>query len=685
MSYTNKDLDNGIAYSNNRYKLKVINALYKKLPHLTSHLEYSIEQADPDVDYYYPASFASKAIRVSTNIPEKLCSKLSCNSIMSESSCKRSTVASYYIVGDQANFQRQCEPACYNLLEDPVIDEETGEEQVQMLRLEYNDTFGCVFLPTAYAWHEHPFYRSDVVYEHRLNDLPAGFNRADPDPYSYSGLTYEYNKSYCDAYFDDWSESKRTCTEKWWETVLYAVVGESIIKLVKAGIQNVNNGYKSDYPPVEFPEIPIIEELWTVDGWKKDINKDFILPPEDYEIPSTKTIQRETFNNNDQNIVEKFPYMKRVKFIKNIKSKQRQIGSNLRRKLETFYDIKLTSDEHDKIQKIKDTNRKYPTIRLINKRDGSEDSILDVLTGVLTNIMEGVFDSKFWIDMGLGITSDVILTQIKVIFRKLANDILPKLTEKILAYSGKMLTEVFAKTLYATIANTMSKLVIKTVSKVMIQLTKLMAEIASVVGIILAIISIFDILLSIWDPVGFNNKFDKDILDSVTRSSDIALRQSLEVAIPSMTFEIFTNICLTSNEILDNSLSTFVYIYEYLDSLTVNSEGSRINKGNEINFDDMDDSTVNKTIVTTKLVTPKEIYDYENEHNQRMQFYTISMTITITLLVISVLFMILDIWFMALVFFILVILSAIVQYLNGTTLNVGKLIKDSSILQSLIP
>ncbi|UOT91822.1 PIF-0 [Aratus pisonii nudivirus] len=690
MSYTNKDLDNGITYSNNRYTLSVINAMYNKMPHLISHMEYSIEQADPDEDYYYPASFQKRAIKVTTNIPETLCLKLSCNSVMENSACTKNTPASYYIIGDQADFRRRCEPSCFHLLKDPVIDEETGEEQVQMLRLEYNTKFGCIIAPTASIWHEYPFYRSETVYEHRLNDLPVGFNLDTPDPYSYSGMAYKYNKSYCDAFYDQWDGT--TCIKQWWEIVLYAVVGESIVKMVKAGITSINNGYKSDYPDITLPTTPDIEDVWTVKGWEEDINTEFIVPPVEYEIPTSLVgfIQRETEHTNNVKLDEKYMYQKNIKMIKNIKNKQKQISFKLRRKLESNFDIKiLNNEDHHEINSIKYNNKKYKSkIIFISHENGDQFSILDLITDVVGGLLASVFDPNFWLDIGIGITSDLILDQIKIIFRKIANDIIPKLTEKILAYTGKkIMTKVFTKTLYATVANTISKIVIKSVSKVMIQITKLLAELASVVGIILAIITIFDILLTIWDPLGFNQKFDEEVINSVTRSSDIAMRQALEVSIPLMTFEIFTNMSLSAEEILDESLNTFIYVYEYLDALTVNAEGSRIDKGEEIIIGDESSedisSSINSNIVSTKLVTPKELYDYEFEHNQRMRYFTVSSKFTISMFTISVIFMIMEIWFMAVICFIVVILSLFVTYLNNSTLNIGKLLANTRLLTSI--
>ena len=689
MSYTNKDLDNGMTYSNNRYSLRLLNKLYTTHPHLISHLKYSIVQADPDKDYYYTESFSPKAIKVTINIPEKFCKKISCNSVMAETSCKRDNIATYYGVGDANDFHLQCQPSCFHLKADPVIDEETGEEQVQMMRTEYNDEYGCIFVPTAYIWHERPFYRSEDVYEHRLNDLPTGFNAGPEDVYTYSRLTYEYNKTYCDAYYDNWNASKVTCDKKWWEIVLYAVVGESIVKIVKAGVQSIKNGYKSDYPPTNLPTPPPIEHEWTVLGWKEDIDTSFILPSIDYEIPDGSrrltVVQREKSHKTSNLETHRGEHVKNL--IRSINHRHRQISSKLRRKIEDNYILKLNGEDLNEIKFVKAKNSKsgFNDLTLTSKHTGKESAFLLVIQQVITGLLESIFDPAFWIDVGIGIMSDVILDQMKILFRKFANDIIPKLTTKLLAASTKFFSKVFAKSIISTISSTMSKIVIKTVSKVMIQLTKLAAELASVVGIVLAIITIFDILLTIWDPLGFNNKFDQEIINSVTRSSDIAMRQSLEMATPHMTFELFANMTLSPEEIIDESLNGFFSIYDYLDSLTVNSEGSRIDKGVEMDFEDVDsDELQDGLIVGTKLITPKELYDYEEDHTLRMNFFKASTMVSTSILVICSILLFLEMWVFAIFFFVVGLVIISTTYFNASTINFGKMISDTKIMQMQI-
>ena len=671
MSYTAKDVENAGVYANQRYLLLVMNTLYKKQPHLVSHLKYEITKADPNHDYYYPPSFEKKAIMVNINIPAKLCEKLSCNSIMAHKACGRDTPAANYNIGDSADYDLHCQPACFWLKEDPVIDEETGEEQVQMLPLAYNDEFKCVIRPSSYAWHQFPFYRSDTVYEHRLNDLPAGFNLGIPNPDGYSKETYKYNESYCAAYFDKWDPVAENCTQSIWETIAYAVVGESIVKMAKAGITELKSGGRSDYPPIVFPDIPKAGAEWTIQGWKGDVNLEFILPPVDFTFDDTFEPLREVDSGHTP--VHVTPQDAFLRIVNTLKNRHCQIDAKIRRKLEIDIATYLEDHEIAQIKFIKSHNTGTSPLDIVFDEDAPDSNIIQILVSVLQGILASVVDGDFWVDVGIGVVSDVLLSAIKDGFRKLANTLIPKLTAKIIAIGGKVMSKVFAKSLITTVTGTVGKVMVKVVSKVMVKLAELAAEIASIVGIVIAILSIFDILLSIFDPLGFNKKFNKEILTAVTKASDTAMRKDLEVAVPEMTFGLFANLTLEVDELIDDSLHTYIFVYEYLNSLTVNSEGSRLDKGTEMDLGITDeDDVIDQVIAKTKLVTPKELYDFEYDHVSRMNFFQTTKKVSIGLLSAGCLFLIIDLGVVSVIFFILALIIALVTYINASTINMGQ-------------
>jgi hypothetical protein len=207
--------------------------LYSKYPHITIDLSYKITQADKDEDYYYTDAFASRAIRVDVAVSQVLCDKLSCNTTKRDGDCSTTDAAVYYRVGNTDKFEVACNPACYNLTSKIEYDEE-GNRKTQMVRTKWSDECSeCVMVPPNFAWAELPFYRSSERYEERVNNLLVGFNVSPHDPTSSTGVTFEYNKQYCDAFFDQWDPVAKDCYVPWYEETSNAVVGESIVKWQK--------------------------------------------------------------------------------------------------------------------------------------------------------------------------------------------------------------------------------------------------------------------------------------------------------------------------------------------------------------------------------------------------------------------------------------------------------------------
>lgn len=684
MSYTNADIANAIAYSNQRIILRTMNSLYATHPHIVSHLQYSIKLADPDVDYYYPTSFAKKAILITTVIPEIMCDKISCNNTRQWDLCTPKHEASYYRVGVEVDeIERQCQPACYHLMMDPAIDEETGNLQVQMMRLTYRKDYGCIILPPALSWQEFPFYRSNERFEQRKNDLPAGFDRAPDIPFTYSGRSYRYNKPYCDAYFDQWSESKKTCIVTWYEKIGYAVIGESIIKLAKAGIQALENGNASTYPPLPpLPDVPTIENEWLLSGWKQDVNADFILPPLDFSFTDEFIEQRETCY--PKVCVLENTLDKKKRLIQKLKKQQTHLATTIRRKLEANFTIEILNDaEKARIHFVRDyTNGSRSTCDFtkIHADDDGGFNIVDVISSIFGSMM----DPSFWLDMGIGFVSDVALDQIKKTARKLADKLIPKLVDIILATTTKLLSEVLSKSIMATIAQCTARIIIKSTGKVMVKMAELMAEMASIIGWILVIITLFDLILSIWDPLGFNNKFDEAIIDSVMQQSDVSLRMALATPVPVIDFNILASIILSDDVILDNSLHVFSDIYEYLDALTVNVEGSRIYKGFEVDPSKIEHNPADESIAKSKIDNFKDFFVYETDHAIRMRFFDNSNFLVLFLFSIAISMLLLNIYLLAILFLFIALLIVFLSYLNSANLDVGLYAEQSFAFFSML-
>uniref|UniRef100_A0AAU8GBM1 Baculoviridae p74 N-terminal domain-containing protein n=1 Tax=Faxonius propinquus nudivirus TaxID=3139431 RepID=A0AAU8GBM1_9VIRU len=675
MSYTSQDINNAIMYSNQRILLRTINLMYDQFPHITSHIDYEIIKADSELDYYYPLEFSSKAILVKIKLNKKVCNKLSCNSSMQWSTCLSSTQASYYRIGDQPyNFERHCQPACFHLNKNITYDEVTGQEQVQMMRLDYVEKNGCIIVPPGIVWNEFPYYRSSEHFEQRVNDLPVGFNRAINDEFTYSGRNYEYNKSYCDAFFDTWDDEKKTCVTTLLNKFLYAVVGEQIIKIAKAGVQLINSGGKSDYPPLpsNLPEIPEIEPEWLLENWTTDIDNNFINPNPDFKF----TEENKTIKSN----IILTDFEERIKLLKYFKMKQLSISSKLRRKLENSYSIKIT--ENEEINFIRKKNHSLQFKRNVKDSDANIN-----ISEIITALFDSLLTSSFWLDIGIGIFSDVAIDQIKLISKKIANELIPKLTATILNSTTKFFTEVLTQSIFTTIASCTSKIIIKSISTVMIKITQLLAEMASVIGWILIVVTIFDILLSFWDPLGFSNKFNAEILTEVMRNSDTSLRMQLQVATPTMNFDILSNLLLSDTDIINTCIASFNDIYSYLDSLTINSEGSRIYKGVIYNNNNPEniDSEINQNIVATKLYTSTDFFNYEKTHAIRLKYFTFGKKIIFWSFVAGSCFLLINLYVIAILCFFICFLAIFSIYINIDMINLGKYIEQIYDYNLLLP
>ena len=682
-TYTDVDLANAAEYAQQRLRLVYLHHLMEKAPHIASHFTYSITQADVEKDYYYPPVFRRKAIKVNIRINPTVCEKISCNTVRTKDACDPTDVAEYLRVGDQELFERVCQPACYNLYNRTVYDDD-GKELPQMLRVAPRED-KCVIVGGTAIWLEQPYYRSTDHYEKRLNDLPIGFNRGPENPITQSGLQYEYNKTYCDAYFDKWDPVNKDCYVPWYEVILRAVVGESIVKLINSGVVLIENGLKSDIPQPDLPKPPPIESIWLLDNWRDDIDPNFILPPIDIELPDAKDGSQRCddiiYDKNDYKFVDSRKglaikptgeYTKRLikKTIESTLAKT-MMPAYERQNLDAF----ILKENHTRRVAGQQHMRKFAVTEKQQKVD-EQPNIGDILLEILGSILYNT-DPAYWRDIAIGAIFDVILTQFATITKQLITKIIPKIADLLINATYALLSNVFGGALKCFITMTISRVAIQMASKVIIALCRMLAQAASIIGIVLLIVGFFDIALMIWDPLGYNKKFDKIILKRVMEENEFALREDFNVNRPEMTFDLLCMLMIEPNVGAELGLQIFGFIYEYLDALEVNSEGTRINKGVIVRkYFDKDQQ--DKTIVESKLWSPDDLYFYEQYHAMRMRYFTSVKPYVLTLTGIGCLLLVLKIYYLALILFILAILVAYTTYLNATV-NVGRFVENSAI------
>lgn len=588
---TATDLKAAYQYSAQRAKLLKIQQLYKTHPHIASKLTYTITDADPDNDYYFKESFKHRAIMVDVVVTKDVCDAIKCIPWHTKGPCKVNDAARYYRIGETDKFDVSCAPACFNL-KDKITYNESSEPETQIPTVEWNKyTSQCLFASPAKTWMDFPITRDSARYTKRLNNFELGFDRID-NPVYLNGYKYGYNQYYCDQF--DTNLKDGNCKEPFWMIFITATIGDALYKTMAASIRQITTG--TDMKPSDLPAPPAIEDEWLVANWKRNVNSNFVVPDPETETRNSKSRTARSL----------------LKFNPKIKSNERRnldhlkSSSRLKRK-------RVPKTEEDKeLEKLKEKIKEYMDEMAV----GSTTTQFDQ---VMTTILS-MFDAEFLQVLGI----DIALTSISAIIKKLGG----RLSNFLFKMSTKVGTSIGTKILRSSLITMTTKVVasvmLKSSAKVVVALTKIASLASSVVGVILIVVMLADLLLMFFDPMGFNNMFPEGYLDQLQSAYDAALIQQTGKSIPEMDFDILYYYLIDENVSLETAFEEFTWVYEYLDHLTVNSEGSRISKGEEIILNDPNQDLVGNygdelAADDLKIYTQTELKEYEDLHFKRLK------------------------------------------------------------------
>lgn len=586
MSFTNVDVANATIYANERVRLLLINRLYAKYPHLITHCRYEIRLADPINDYFFPTTLANRAIVARAFITEKLCEKLSGNFAGPKGECKPTDEPYNYWVGDTGRYATACTPACYNLLSDPTFDDD-GNELLHMPRLTWNNNM-CVFVSAGVLWSESPIFRSNEIFETRVNDLPLGFNFRQ-NPNSVSGYGFQFNRTYCESFFDNWNGFE--CTTPWYRRVVNVVVGESIVKLVQAGVTAIkNNG--NTIPDPNLPPVPPVDDRFKLKNWMTDVDNTFILPDPDADA-------NVLVNTRSKSSADGFHYRMRKKMS------------------EYVYEVEQHNNEFDNDGKI-------------------DTSFMNLTNEMIVQLIEEIFtDPWFLYSIGIDFLLDGVLSAIKTAAKRVIATATPRMISLLSTLTSPMYSRVFGIAFRTTMTKMIVTVSLKTATRFLVVLARMAVLASSVIGIILIIISVFDIVLSFWDPLGFNEKYPPEFLNIMMQQSDAALRRDFQMTEPRLTFDALPFILLDDDEMIEVSLMSFIWMFEYFNALEVNSEGSRIFRGNLITLDTSEaQESVDLSNVRLVIPTPADFLDFEKRHLNRLSMSRFSHYVAVGLLIV---------------------------------------------------
>lgn len=651
-TYTTADLEAASKFANVNATIRTIQKLEESAKHLTSWLDYSIRDATHD-DYYIPASLAHCCKVIDVKIPKNLCDLLSCNPLKEEDTCIPGEIASYYYVGDDG-YDVQCQPSCYNTASKKTYNDDNSRAvDVPMLNF-HNDKCRIMHTPMV-GWLEKTFYRSDTKFEVRVNDMPTGFSRTTTDNEYGSGITYKTNATYCD-YYDRHFEEDGSCQMNWLENVTDAVIGQSLINTIKSSIRVLTNNNIPFNLPQNLPPLPTeLKSVHTLKGWRENINNAFVVPElidTSPKVITTRhrrdTIYHKNTTLNDliysrrqaeesQTNLSDFTLrlMKRTKreadksnaslknkhtisgLIDSINYKQELIKQAIKQQqfaslhpepqssVDTCDNIlpeayiephkdhialesKLNIDTYNYRHKLTKREVITPT-----DDPSTIDRVLKTIKDAFVAILKLATDPHLAFMLSVNYITDQILSNLK--------PLLLTITERItsLAYAGleKIIGSIGDRVLIAGLRGMVIKAVgsmaINIGSKLAVLTAKLLGAAASVVGWLLAASMILDLIFGAWDPYGYNNMFPATIPNDMMQNAEMTLRQHAKA--PSMNFEFqhFASTILSEEELLQIQVESLIDHLIYLDALVVNSEGSRINKGESLDVSQVNQNDYN--------------------------------------------------------------------------------------------
>lgn len=603
--YTPVDIRAAMKFAQANTNIRYLNALNNVAPHIVSHLKYEFIDATHE-DYYIPLSIKHACKILKIEISEKVCEMLSCNKSKENDLCKPEDVASYYHVGDD-KYDLQCQPACFHLK--PTTQYTTdGKITPQTPMLSYHDGH-CRYVPEPIiSYLEKTFYRSKNIYEKRVNDMPTGFSRIVSENQFGCGFDYKFNKSYC-GYYDLDLLNNGGCGESWLGFVGDSLIGMHFINAVKSVPRLIfNNNKPFDLPKdtIKLPtSIPINK---TIEGWKRDINKDFVIP----ELIDTTP---HTINVNDV--------------------------SNKRQEMEFLYHNNLKTEDPVNLN--------------------VSDDWLDKLSEALTN---GINDLNLLEQIALQLGLDFVAQKaLKMIVKKLSQ--LSAVVTKLLAEEMIILvrgvgSHVIAAAIRATATQAIIKLGLGFAGKAAIYLSTMLISAVSVIGWVLFIAMFIDIILTFWDPLNYNKILPKTQPHDMMEQGENALRMAMGDVSANYTFDMLVSAVLDEATITKIQVQSFEDVLNYLNALTVNSEGTYIDKGPIINLNGNKNDYVtaqNKAIAKQMRFNPKTFREYNKSFFERTVINKYLLNSSVLIGSISIALVSLKVYLLAFVFIILFLVS----------------------------
>lgn len=572
-TYTDVDIDNSVKFAQANLNYRILHKLHEVAPHLSSWLDVKEKTATCN-DFYIPSTLMDSAKIVNIEIGETLCNLLSCMPIKETLYCNPHEKASYYHIYSEIPsfddpkstfYDVQCQPSCFNTSHKATFNKDMSREPDTPL-LRWNN-LKCHKLNTEIiAYLEKPRWRSEKMWEMRVNNMKMGFTRIKSSE-TLSGITYRMNAEYCTVFDKHYDEKEKTCYMTAGEKIFDALIGMTIANNVLSFHRTLTSYDRLPFEnPTNLPNLPTtLDVVHTLEGWKENVKKEFKLP----ELIDTKP---KPFN------VTHCAY-----------KMQDNVDELIRKRRETEIEINNTPSKKEKNEPI-------------DKKDW-----VDKTKDIIINLLRSFTESQTYIDMAIEKTATIFLVRFKCL--------MIKTIERLALFLGKGLIgitkSIGQRVVFSAIQGLALKVAVKTLiglgTRLAIASVALVSGVASIIGFLMLISIVFEIGLSIWDPHKYNGIFPPEYPNDLMHRGEIAMKKATGTAIPTYSFEELAETVLGKDVLLDIYVESIIDQIRYLNELRTNSDGSIIDQGklldvSVISFDGIEEISAENVKFTPQIL-----------------------------------------------------------------------------------
>lgn len=529
MAYTTTDTDNAFKFSAANYKIRLLQACYEKRKNIISHLIVTERAATYDEIPIQPTSPLKRYARIiEVEFTQKACENSSCNSSKENGVCLPGEAASYYYIGDNGH-GIQCQPSCFNTISRPS---NAGKVNVKAT---YNEKGERVAEAPLLVW-------VPEAKKCRLANSPM---------ISWLEKTYFRSDSHYELRLNDMPTGFSRVRD--YESNPMGIGWRYTMNPAYCGYFDREwDGKSCEMTAFEKYGVDSIigSQIFNVirAGIRKLTTGNSLKLPENLPKLPTNVEKTFTLEGWENDVVENF-------------------------KLPPVLDV---SEVYNEQQQQQQQQR-----RCIRQQRDVGDSIATLFE----SLIEMLGNKDFWANVTIGTAGDIFISGVKKGARRLANKLTRFLVNGSIRTILKRLgSKVIGSALKTVFLRATLSMVLRVASKVALALAKFAGAAATVVGWVLVVFQILDLLFTFWDPFGYNNLYPPELPSDMMFAGEIALREQLGTAVIDYEFETLAHSLLTEDELLELQVDSLLDTIVYLNSLEVNSEGTRIDKGDEIEF-----------------------------------------------------------------------------------------------------